>query len=324
MRYLFQRIVHNDHRWKSPSGGRLNSVFDKGYVSEHGFAHEDWNFSRKQEIGGGHSWGYCYYQPKSPEGAFSIAFATYEGDGIWSLAGLYENAVYDPLGASFSEDTLSERAQQIHKLQRSGQIGGEYDIPSLRAIKALLADEQQHYRWKLHVDHIVQLDFSITIPSELLPSVGYHFSRPTELTNKQYEGIKNYIKSYLSRPTAVDFEDGGDIEFPEGGRTQKEHYRLERNPAVVKIAKANFLRKHGRFFCEICSFDFATTYGSIGKTFIEAHHTVPVCEMPPGATTKPGDMILLCSNCHRMVHRIRPWQGSVNKLKALMTSLKND
>ena len=121
----------------------------------------------------------------------------------------------------------------------------------------------------------------------------------------------------------VDFEDGGDIEFPEGARTQKRHYSLERDPAVVKLAKKRFLKKHGRFFCEVCEFDFAARYGPIGSNFIEAHHVIPVCEMAVGASTKPNDMVLLCSNCHRMVHRIRPWQGSLEKLKALIKEIKS-
>jgi len=54
-------------------------------------------------------------------------------------------------------------------------------------------------------------------------------------------------------------------------------------------------------------------YGELGRGFIEAHHTIAVSELYRGAKTKAKDIALLCPNCHRMVHRRRPWfdDGSV-------------
>ena len=221
MRYLFQRIVHNDHKWRRPSAGTLASIFDKGYVAEQGFAHEDWNFSRALARNGD-AYGYCYYMPKNPAGPFSIAFATYEGSGIWSLGGLYENASYDAAGASFHKTVLRQRSLEIAALQKAGHIGGEYKDCTENIAFQMLSDAQQHYRWRIKQEHIIQLDFAVTLPTNLLPTVvGYHFSRPTELTQKQYMGIKGCIREFIDAPTKVDFEDGGDIEFPEGARTQK-------------------------------------------------------------------------------------------------------
>ena len=321
MRYLFQRIVHNDHNWTRPSAGRLESLFDKGYVSEQGFAHEDWNFSRAITTTGD-AYGYCYYMPKDPSGPFCIAFATYEGSGIWSLAGLYESAEYDPHGASFESEVLLERANQLAALRKAGHIGGEYSGCTHNSAHRMHTKAQQHYRWRVKPENISQPQFSITLPSALLPKVGYHFSRPTELTEKQYKGIKRYLSTSVKQSATTDFEDGGETEFPEGAKVQKQHYRFERNPTVVKLAKNNFYKRYGRFFCEVCHFDFKESYGAIGKNFIEAHHIIPVCEMKAGSSTKAHDLIMLCSNCHRMVHKIRPWQGSLEKLKALISELR--
>jgi 5-methylcytosine-specific restriction protein A len=58
--------------------------------------------------------------------------------------------------------------------------------------------------------------------------------------------------------------------------------------------------------CEVCAFDFARTYGKLGEGFIEAHHILPLAEAGT-ATTKPADLALVCSNCHRMLHRAKPW-----------------
>ena len=48
-------------------------------------------------------------------------------------------------------------------------------------------------------------------------------------------------------------------------------------------------------------------YGLIGEDFIECHHTLPVSELTPDSKTRIEDIALLCANCHRMVHRRRPW-----------------
>ncbi|QKK20804.1 HNH endonuclease [Rhizobium indicum] len=321
MRYLFQRIVHNDGLWQHPSGGRLNSIFDKGYVADQGFAHEDWNFAHDVSANED-AYGYCYYVPADPLGKFCIAFATYEGKGIWSLAGLYEKAVYDPEGASFDTEVLRKRAEQIVNLQRAGHIAGEYHKLSPSMVFDKLKEAQSDYRWRLHPQDIKPLAFSITIPSALLPTVGWHFSRPTEISANEYGAICRYARANSGNTVSTDYQDGGETEFPEGGKMQRQHYQLERNPAVVRIAKKAFHNRHGRFFCQVCNFDFHKAYGAIGANFIEAHHSVPVCEMRPGDKTKPGDMMMLCSNCHRMVHRIRPWQNSVSKLKALLAEVK--
>jgi 5-methylcytosine-specific restriction protein A len=44
--------------------------------------------------------------------------------------------------------------------------------------------------------------------------------------------------------------------------------------------------------------------GPIGS---ECHHTKPVHAPKPGDKTKVGDLRLICSNCHRMIHAKRLW-----------------
>jgi len=112
----------------------------------------------------------------------------------------------------------------------------------------------------------------------------------------------------------------GDIElndgFPEGRMIERLHKSRERSAKVIEIAKNNFLKKHGRLYCEICEFDFEATYGKLGKDFIEGHHTIWVMGLPNDHKTKPSEIAMLCSNCHRMVHRRRPWLTMEN-LKSL-------
>lgn len=130
----------------------------------------------------------------------------------------------------------------------------------------------------------------------------------------------NYLKrKYWYLEIEEDFIENKQLEsgFPEGKIVERIHKSRERNSKLIETAKLNFKNKHGRLFCEICAFDFEKRYGLIGKTFIEAHHTVPVSEMKPNHITKLEEIVLLCSNCHRMVHIKRPWL-TIEKLNTLI------
>ena len=105
-----------------------------------------------------------------------------------------------------------------------------------------------------------------------------------------------------------------DDEFSEGKILLKKHLSRERNPKLISEAKRNFLKKHSRLFCEVCGFDFVKTYGEIGENFIEAHHIRPVSQMTDGEKTKLEDIVMVCSNCHSMLHRRKPWL-TVEQLK---------
>lgn len=106
-------------------------------------------------------------------------------------------------------------------------------------------------------------------------------------------------------------------EFPEGKVIERIHKARERSSKVVLLAKDNFKKEHGRLFCQICKFDFEKIYGELGKDFIEGHHTVSLSDMKENHYTKPEDIAMLCSNCHRMVHKRRPWL-SMNDLEGLL------
>lgn len=98
-----------------------------------------------------------------------------------------------------------------------------------------------------------------------------------------------------------------DEEANEGAVLSRLHLYRERNRELVKKKKRTFLEKHSSLICEVCGFDFYKVYGERGRDFIECHHTKPVSELAVNAVTRLSDLILLCSNCHRMVHRKRPW-----------------
>ena len=94
--------------------------------------------------------------------------------------------------------------------------------------------------------------------------------------------------------------------FPEGKERYGLHRSRERDPEIVRKAKAKRLEETGRLQCDVCSLDFKEMYGSRGEGFIEAHHTLPVAALRGRVKTKISDLALVCSNCHRMLHRGKP------------------
>lgn len=96
--------------------------------------------------------------------------------------------------------------------------------------------------------------------------------------------------------------------FFEGEEYLSTHVAHERNTEVVELAKARFkLKNDGRLFCEKCGFDFSRKYGVRGSDFIEAHHTKAISQRIKNEPTRIEDLVMLCSNCHRIVHLTKPW-----------------
>ena len=99
------------------------------------------------------------------------------------------------------------------------------------------------------------------------------------------------------------------------------HFFRERNKAIVNLKKDFFIQQHGGLYCEACGFDFFSKYGERGKNYAEVHHNIPISD--PGFTgkTRLSDLSVLCSNCHRMIHRKNPWI-SVAELKNIINQQK--
>ncbi len=108
-------------------------------------------------------------------------------------------------------------------------------------------------------------------------------------------------------------------DFPEGKVLYRLHRTRERNRELVKKAKDKRKKEAGVLKCDVCQFNFFEKYGDIGADYIECHHTKPVSELEDSDKTQLKDIALVCANCHRMLHRKRPWL-SIEQLKGLLKS----
>jgi|CXWL01.1.fsa_nt_gi predicted HNH restriction endonuclease len=109
----------------------------------------------------------------------------------------------------------------------------------------------------------------------------------------------------------------GETALVEGQQTQHWTTTYERNPQL----RADAIRLHG-VVCMGCGFNFEAKYGAIGFGFIEVHHTKPISSLGGEGIVNPSsDLVVLCSNCHSIVHRKRPSPLSLEALRDLVGSL---
>lgn len=134
------------------------------------------------------------------------------------------------------------------------------------------------------------------------------------ITKDSFDFITTMFQERQSLANGALLEAEEEQEYSEGKQYFKHHVMRERNPKLMKEAKALFIREHGSLYCEVCGFSFTEHYGDRGKDFIEGHHTKYVSELAPGEWTKITDIVMLCPNCHRMIHR-KP-KISIEDLKA--------
>jgi len=78
---------------------------------------------------------------------------------------------------------------------------------------------------------------------------------------------------------------------------------------TLRDAAIKFFTTKGLMYCQCCRFSFSNFYGEkFGKGYIEIHHIKPVFkyeddELQKFISDAIENLIPVCSNCHRMIHR---------------------
>ena len=185
--------------------------------------------------------------------------------------------------------------EEEHFLQAADQIDKDGVPAERRSVHYDLVLRGKTYPPKYIISLAAIIASGVDHPSNrfnAVEAVNYFRSRDYQITDRRKQ----------TAPLVVVSEDD-DSAFPEGKEKYRIHRYVERNSKVANRAKENRIATTGKLQCEVCSFDFMEVYGEIGAGFIEAHHTVPVSTLQEETETKVSDIALVCSNCHRMLHR---------------------
>lgn len=119
-------------------------------------------------------------------------------------------------------------------------------------------------------------------------------------------------------------DDYSSIIIEEGALSKIPVNHRERSSKLRKIAIDEFKKRGGgRIICDVCGFDFWSTYGDLGRDYIHIHHRSPVHTMDIAGSAQSvskslAKLVSLCANCHAMIHRKTDRLISPEELRALM------
>jgi 5-methylcytosine-specific restriction protein A len=146
----------------------------------------------------------------------------------------------------------------------------------------------------------------MTSSSKLDKEVFQEFSSDIKLLNQIANEIRQVSDNHeLSNEVSkIENDDTSETDsVKEGQVLYKFHKVRERDRKIIDAKKKKVLKDKGELKCEACDFDFEKTYGEMGKGYIECHHLIPLSNFQVNKETKIDDLALLCSNCHRMIHK---------------------
>jgi 5-methylcytosine-specific restriction protein A len=132
--------------------------------------------------------------------------------------------------------------------------------------------------------------------------------------------IRKVISIYSSLVEVDDTDSSDSDSVPKGPALFEDttkwryHRRIERNQSISRHVKS--VRGYK---CEACGLHFEERYGDIGRKFIEAHHLTPLSQLNGRVKLDAHtDFVVLCANCHRMIHR----QDDPSDLESLRQRIK--
>ncbi|MDF3284979.1 HNH endonuclease [Gordonia sp. N1V] len=107
--------------------------------------------------------------------------------------------------------------------------------------------------------------------------------------------------------SAIEAPDAGIATAIEGRLIRRVVIARERDRALRDRKLKSVVAAGRPIACEVCSFDFQTSYGEHGEGYIQVHHVLPL-HVSGQVTTTLDDLVLLCANCHVMIHHGKEWK----------------
>jgi 5-methylcytosine-specific restriction protein A len=137
----------------------------------------------------------------------------------------------------------------------------------------------------------------LTHANKLEKKIWKEFSRDLETLNRIAVAIRALAKSSVIKLLKTSVEE--ESSCPAGKLLYRFHKKLEANRKLNERKK----KQSRSLKCELCGFDFEKTYGPVGKGYIELHHKVPLSQLSHSRKARLADLMLICSNCHSIIHR---------------------
>jgi len=176
-----------------------------------------------------------------------------------------------------------------------GTIVSEYFFDDVNCI---FSNNKDRIPWS----HQVKVQWRANFPPVEVPPMRAGPHTVLKLHEKEVEQIEKEVAQKIENETPL-VQDISEPTGPDGNPVLAKHLRYERNSTLINKIKKRALARNKMLNCQVCEFSFLEKYGEIGEGFIEAHHKKPLSEIKRQTLKTEDDFILVCSNCHRMLHQ---------------------
>lgn len=191
----------------------------------------------------------------------------------------------------------------FHKIERRAKTFRNPDGVALTLLGIAKFDHQSKHKLKHS--------------SKLAEEVWAEYSNNRVALHKTAEGIISAILKINNN----EIENESDLEIfdtaPEGRVLTRIHSYRERKPENIEKKKSVVIKRCGNLECEACGFVFEDKYGELGKYYAECHHVIPLSELKSEQKPRIDELAIVCANCHRMIHRKKPWL-TIQQLKDII------
>ena len=111
----------------------------------------------------------------------------------------------------------------------------------------------------------------------------------------------------------------GDDDYLNNPKIEKRFLRLHSGHDRNKVM-AQKCKERDSHICRICGLRYDRLYGPLGKGFAECHHIRALHTLKENEPTNLDDLITVCANCHRMLHRMDGTSDDVEQLARIVRS----
>ncbi len=152
------------------------------------------------------------------------------------------------------------------------------------------------------------------------PFLTVYLATPTSSRAVLVESVLSHLAPLIGAAAGALRPKGKYGEFPlvTERKLVRRHELWERSRSIAQQAKIR-----DGFTCTICQFNFGAIYGNVGRGYAEAHHKKALGFFrSKTARHSADDLVTVCANCHRMLHKLKGGTGDVNVLRQKVRSLR--
>ena len=127
--------------------------------------------------------------------------------------------------------------------------------------------------------------------------------------------LSSVLSAHGCKTGSISTRHGNERLFTEGGTSEIVREVSYRDPRL----KTHAIATHG-YACMVCEHPLSDIYGEQGEGYIELHHLKPLSKHRGPYHPTLDDVILVCPNCHRILHRDGddplPWKDLRRSLRS--------